>query len=150
MIPQSVPAPISDTTGGADSAGVGIRYESLVRFQDLLRNYGVEPGTFSAGAYHAPTSNLFVKVTAQLGANSRLAVSHNYGHGNVQDGSLGRATDSYPLSSSGTRTPKPSMPHGWPGPRPSRLGSPTSSLWPEWTTGETAFLLGLSDSVRAG
>ncbi len=106
VIPQSVPVPTSDTTGGADSAGVGIRYESLVRFQDLLRNYGVEPGTFSAGAYHAPTSNLFVKVTAQLGTNSRLAVSHNYGHGNVRDESLGRSTDSYPLSSSGGENPE--------------------------------------------
>ena len=30
-----------------------------------------------------PTRNLFVKVTAQLGVNSRLAVSHNYGHGSI-------------------------------------------------------------------
>ena len=81
---------------------MGIRYESLARFQDLLRGYGVEPGSFSAGALSAPTRNLFVKVTAQLGVNSRLAVSHNYGHGNIQDETLGRGPGFYPLSSSGS------------------------------------------------
>ena len=52
------------------------------------------------------TRNLFVKVTAQLGVNSRLAVSHNYGHGNVQDETLGRDPGFYPLSSSGTENPE--------------------------------------------
>ncbi len=106
VIPQSTPVPTSDTTGGADSAGVGIRYESLVRFQDLLRSYGVEPGSSSAGALHAPTRNLFVKVTAQLGVNSRLAVSHNYGHGSIRDETLGRGPGYYPLSSSGDEIPE--------------------------------------------
>ena len=32
VTPQAVPAPSSDTTGGADSAGVGIRHQSLLRF----------------------------------------------------------------------------------------------------------------------
>ena len=59
--------PLRATPAATRSAGVGIRYESLVRFQDLLRSYGVEPGSFSAGAYSTPTRNLFVKVTAQLG-----------------------------------------------------------------------------------
>src|SRR4029077_327292 len=57
VFPQTVPAPISDTTGGADSAGVGIRYQSLVRFQNLLRGHGVEPGSFSTGAFRDPTQN---------------------------------------------------------------------------------------------
>ena len=103
---QSVPAPSSDTTGGADSAGVGIRYESLVRFQDLLRSYGVEPGSFSAGATRAPTRNVFAKVTAQLGVNSRLEVSHNYGHGNDRFETGDRAPGFYALSSSGYETPE--------------------------------------------
>jgi hypothetical protein len=98
VIPQSTPVPSTNT----DSAG----YSNLVRFQDLLRSNGVEPGSFSAGAFHAPTRKLFVKVTAQLGVGSRLMVSHNYGHGTVQDGTLGRAPGYYPLSSSGTEHPE--------------------------------------------
>jgi carboxypeptidase family protein len=105
-IPQSVPAPSSDTTGGADSAGVGIRYGTLVRFQDLLRSYGVQPGSFQAGAFRAPTRNLFAKVTAQLGVGSRLAVSHNYGHGNARDETGGRDRGFYALSSAGTENPE--------------------------------------------
>jgi hypothetical protein len=106
VVPQGVPAPSSDTTGGADSAGVGIRHESLTRFQDLLRSYGAEPGSFSAGVARTPTRNLFLKVTAQLGVNSRLAVSHNYGHGSIQDGTLGRGPGFYPLSSFGSENPE--------------------------------------------
>ena len=54
-------------------------------------------GASRPGRSAHPTRNLFVKVTAQLGVGSRLAVSHNYGHGNVRDGTLGR--DSRVLSS---------------------------------------------------
>jgi hypothetical protein len=101
--PQAVPdpTPSSDTTNG------GVRYESLVRFRDLLRAYGVEPGSFSTGSYSTPSRNLFVKVTAQLGVNSRLAVSHNYGHGNDRR-EIGERDDPgfYGLSSSGTQSPE--------------------------------------------
>ena len=49
--PQLVGTPGSDTTGGADSAGIGIRYASLLRFQDILRRtYGVEPGSFTSAS----------------------------------------------------------------------------------------------------
>jgi Carboxypeptidase regulatory-like domain len=106
VIPQSVPAPTSDTAGGADSAGVGIRYESLVRFQNILRSYGVEPGSFAAGASRSPTRNLFAKVTAQLGVNSRLAVSHNYGHGNARNLTGDRSYGLYSLSSAGREDPE--------------------------------------------
>jgi hypothetical protein len=85
---------------------VGIRYESLVRFQDILRSHGVEPGSFSAGAVRAPTRNLFAKVTAQLGVNSRLEVSHDYGHGNDRQETGGRGYDFYSLSSSGSENPE--------------------------------------------
>jgi hypothetical protein len=98
VIPQSEPVPSTAT----DAAGYG----KLVRFQELLGSHGVEPGSFSAGAFHAPTRKLFVKVTAQLGVGSRLMVSHNYGHGKVRDGTLGRGPGYYPLSSSGAEGPE--------------------------------------------
>ena len=79
--PQSIHAPSADTTGGADSAGVGIRYGSAIRFRDILRNsYGVDPGDFETRAHRLPSGSLFTKVTAQLGVNSRLEVSHNWFH----------------------------------------------------------------------
>jgi hypothetical protein len=106
VFPQSVPAPTSDTTGGADSAGVGIRYQSLVRLQELLRDHRVDPGDFTAGQSRAPTRNLFAKVTAQLGVNSRLELSHNYGHGNDQQETGLREPGFYSLSSSGSQTPE--------------------------------------------
>ena len=98
VIPQSMPVPSTDT----DPTG----YRNLVRFQELLRGYGVEPGSISAGTLHAATRNLFVKVTAQLGVGSRLMVSHNYGHGNVHDGRLDRGPGYYPLSSSAAGFPE--------------------------------------------
>jgi hypothetical protein len=103
---QSVPAPGVDTTNGADSVGVGIRYESLVRFRDLLRGDGVDPGTFSAAASTAPTRNLFAKVTFQLGVNSRLEVSHNYGHGDNRQPAGDRSPGSYAFSSNGSNNPE--------------------------------------------
>ena len=85
LIPQSEPAMGSDTTGGADSAGVGIRYASAVRFQNILRNtYGVEPGSFAAAPGRRPSGNLFAKVTVQPAVNNRLELSHNYGQGSPE------------------------------------------------------------------
>jgi hypothetical protein len=102
VTPQPVPVPIpGDTTTGV------LRYESLVRFRDLLRNSnGVDPGGFSTGSYSTPSRNLFVKVTAQLGLNSSLAVSHNYGHGDDRREIGERDAGLYGLSSSGTRSPE--------------------------------------------
>ena len=55
--PQSIPAPGADTTGGADSAGIGIRYGSAIRFRDILRNsYGVDPGDFETRAHRLPAA----------------------------------------------------------------------------------------------
>jgi hypothetical protein len=79
--PQSTPPPGADTTGGADSAGVGIRYGSVLRFRDILRdNYGADPGDFETRAHRLPSGSLLGKVTVQLGVNSRLEVSHNWFH----------------------------------------------------------------------
>ena len=101
VTPQTVPVPVpGDTTTGA------LRYESLVRFRDLLRSYGVEPGGFSTGSYSTPSRNLFFKITAQLGLNSSLAVSHNYGHGNDRSEIGARDVGIYGLTSSGSQNPE--------------------------------------------
>ena len=77
--PHAVPAPGSDTTGGADSAGIGIRYGTVIRFRDILRDaYGVDPGDFESRPNRLPSGSVLAKLTAQLGVNSRLEVSHNY------------------------------------------------------------------------
>ena len=71
----------SDTTGGADSAGIGIRFPSLRRFQGILRNdYGVDPGGADPFRLTVPARNLFAKLTLQLGVNSQLEASHAYSH----------------------------------------------------------------------
>ncbi len=42
----------TDTTGGADSVGFGVRRAELVRFRDILRNtYHVEPGSFGSTTF---------------------------------------------------------------------------------------------------
>jgi hypothetical protein len=81
FFPESYPLIGTDTTGGADSVGTGIRYASAIRFRDILRNtYGVEPGDPGAFPFRVPSGNVFAKLTVQLGVNSRLEVSHNYAH----------------------------------------------------------------------
>ncbi|HEY9441938.1 MAG TPA: carboxypeptidase regulatory-like domain-containing protein, partial [Gemmatimonadales bacterium] len=102
VTPQAFPAPSAET----DGEEVGIPYDSLVRFQEALRSYGVEPGSFSAGAVSAPTRNVFGKITLQLGVNSRLELSHDYGHGTLEDATGPRFPDQYALSSFGSRTPE--------------------------------------------
>ena len=82
LTPQAEPEIGTDTTGGADSAGVGIRYASVLRFQQILRDrYGFEAGTFDAVPFRVRGENLFAKLTLQPGVNNRIELSHNYGHG---------------------------------------------------------------------
>jgi hypothetical protein len=102
VVPQPVPVPTGET--GLDGAGVS--HESLVRFQNLLQRHQVDPGTISAGSYGTPSRNLFAKVTAQLGVNSRLEVSHNYGHGNDRRLIGDRGPGVYALSSNGYQIPE--------------------------------------------
>ena len=79
--PSPIPPPGPDTTRGADSAGIGIRYGSVVRFRDILRDvYGADPGDFETRAHRLPSGSVLGKVTVQLGVNSRLEVSHNWFH----------------------------------------------------------------------
>jgi hypothetical protein len=106
LIPQSEPAIGSDTTGGADSAGVGIRYANAVRFQDILRStYGVEPGSFAAAPGRQPSGNLFAKVTLQPAVNNRLELSHNYGQGRPEFQGNRTPYEAYALSSNGSQLP---------------------------------------------
>jgi outer membrane receptor protein involved in Fe transport len=100
VFPEAAPLIGTDTTGGADSAGVGVRYASAIRFGDILRNvYGVEPGDFGAFPLQIPAGNLFGKVTLQLDVNSRLEVSHTYSHSFPRI-AYDRAFDFYSLTSS--------------------------------------------------
>jgi hypothetical protein len=99
--PQTVPAPTLD-----DTATDVLRSVSATRFRDLLRNYGAAAGGFSAGSYSTPSWNLFVKLTAQLGLNSHLALSHNYGHGNDRHEIGDRSDGFYGFSSSGRLNPE--------------------------------------------
>jgi carboxypeptidase family protein len=77
--PRTTSGPGRDTTSGADSAGVGIRYATVTRFQEILaKEYGVNAGTFDALPSQVPTRSLFAKISVQLGINDRLEVSHDH------------------------------------------------------------------------
>jgi hypothetical protein len=79
---QAVPDP---SPGGTDSAGVGITIAGVTKFRDILvSGYGVDPGGLEGRDYHTPSGSLFAKLTAQLGVNSRLDVSHNYFRGTFE------------------------------------------------------------------
>jgi len=81
-IPYGAPFIGTDTTVGADSAGVGIRYESAVRFQEILRDdYGLSAGSFAPEDFHLPTRDWLAKVTVQSGVNSRVEISGHFGSG---------------------------------------------------------------------
>lgn len=104
--PLPFPAPSPDSTGGADSVGVGIRYATAVRFRDLLRNtYGVDPGTFTSIPDRLPSASLFAKLTTQLGVNSRLEMSHNYFHADTRIGGYHGEYGYLSFSSNGISVP---------------------------------------------
>ncbi|MFL5494967.1 MAG: TonB-dependent receptor domain-containing protein [Gemmatimonadales bacterium] len=82
LTPYGGPLIRSDTAGGRDSAGVGIRHASAVRFQRILEDtYGVMPGGFGIVDTRNPAQSLFGKLTLQAGVNSRVEVSQSYVHG---------------------------------------------------------------------
>jgi len=99
----------SDTTGGKDSVGVGIRQRTADTVAALLRTYGLPygfvPGTWQAPTLGNPDKNIFGKLTAQLGTNSQLEASYNFVDAN-QDNLTRSSTatgfrDGYQLSNSG-------------------------------------------------
>jgi hypothetical protein len=69
-----------DTTGGADSAGSGFRRASVIRLQQIMRDvYGLDAGDTDPAPLDVPAGNLFAKLTVQLGINSRIDLSHQFG-----------------------------------------------------------------------
>jgi hypothetical protein len=103
--PYAAPLVGSDTTGGADSAGVGIRRSSALRFQEILRErYGVEAGDFGGVDAHTPIRSVFGKATLQLATNSLLEVSQSYAYGFLEGSFLDRDQNgNYDLSSADIR-----------------------------------------------
>ena len=90
----------TDTTGGADSAGIGIRLADAVRFQDILRNtYHVDPGAIEQPPARDPAGNLFAKVSLWPALNQRIELSHNYAHGTSSGPGSRSATEATPSSS---------------------------------------------------
>ena len=94
----------SDTTGGADSVGVGIRWNTALAVQDFLQTtYGFNVGGPLGPSQKNPDSNILFKLSGQVGVahhfdlsfNSVTASTDNLSH---QPGS---ANNGYQLSSSG-------------------------------------------------
>jgi carboxypeptidase family protein/TonB-dependent receptor-like protein len=91
----------TDTTGGADSVGFGIRRAELVRFRDILRDtYHVDPGSFGSEAPRNPSGNVLAKITLWPALNQRIELSHNHSEGNAVGG-----IDAIHLSSQGRTEP---------------------------------------------
>ena len=105
IVPDPGPL-ITDTVGGADTARIGIRYASAVRFQEILRDsFGLDPGTLGPVDGRQPAQDVFGKITVQLGTNNHLEASHHYAHGD-RESFAGRRAALYVLSS--TRHENPS------------------------------------------
>jgi carboxypeptidase family protein len=67
-----------DPTGGADSLGIGITQITATRVQEIVRDqYGFDPGDWRQPTLGQPDRNIFGKLTAQLGVNSRVELSYN-------------------------------------------------------------------------
>ncbi|HEY6853040.1 MAG TPA: carboxypeptidase regulatory-like domain-containing protein, partial [Gemmatimonadales bacterium] len=96
----------SDTAGGADSVGVGIRQATADSIANVFQNqYGVNVGTWRAPTLGNPDKNIFGKLSYQIAANSQLELSYNYVNAN-QDNLTHTSTatgfrDGYQLSNSG-------------------------------------------------
>ena len=96
----------TDTTGGADSVGIGIRYATAVRVQQILKTqYGFDPGDFGAAPIRNPDKNIFGKLNGEINANHHVEVSYNYVDAS-QDNLTHASTatgfrDGYQLSNSG-------------------------------------------------
>jgi len=104
-VPYGGPLIGTDTAGGADSAGVGIRRESAERFQQILHDtYGVDAGSYGAVNGRNPAQSLFGKLSLQLGTNHRLEISQNFVHGAEQSVLLDRIPyGEYDLTSGDSR-----------------------------------------------
>src|SRR4030095_11520894 len=92
----------TDTTNGRDSLGIGVRLETMERFQDILRNtYHVDPGVILSEPPRNPGGNVFAKVTLWPALNQLVEISHNYAEGTSQS----PPNNPYALSSVGREEP---------------------------------------------
>ena len=96
----------ADTAGGADSIGIGIRYVTATRVQQILQSqYGFDPGGVEAPPIGNPDKNIFVKLNGEVSPNHHAELSYNYVDAN-QDVLIRGPTatgfrDGYQLSNSG-------------------------------------------------
>ena len=96
----------TDTTGGKDSANVGIRLSTADSISNVLANqYQFNAGTFRAPIIGNPDKNIFGKLDYQLAQNSQLELSYNYVNANqdvlVHNSTASGFRDGYQLSNSG-------------------------------------------------
>lgn len=100
----SVGAILADTTGGADSVGVGIRLGTANAVRDVLQTtYGYNVGDAFAPTQKNPDSNILVKLSGELGTSTHFDLSHNSVRASTDNlrHSPGSANDGYQLSASG-------------------------------------------------
>jgi len=93
-----------DTTGGADSVGIGIRWGTAQRVQDIMLNqYQYDVGGAIGPTSKNPDTNILFKLSGQLGSFGQFDLSHNSVV--AYDVNLshrpGSANDGYQLSNSG-------------------------------------------------
>jgi len=85
LTPYGGPLLRPDTAEGADSAGIGIRFASALRFQRILADtYRVEAGGLGAIDTPNPAQSLFGKLTFQAGVNSRVELSQSLVRGVIR------------------------------------------------------------------
>ncbi|PYO40153.1 MAG: hypothetical protein DMD29_06720 [Gemmatimonadetes bacterium] len=69
----------TNTTGGADSIGTGIRYATVTRVQQILTSqYGFDPGGPEAPDQRNPDKNIFAKLNGEISPIHHAEVSYNY------------------------------------------------------------------------
>ena len=77
---------VTDATGSADDR-IGISYQSIARFDSILTHtYGLEAGGTGRSDSRQPASDLFVKLSAQAGANNQLELSDHYARTTAHSG----------------------------------------------------------------
>jgi hypothetical protein len=72
--------PLATPRIGADTIGSGFRRASVIRLQQIMRDvYDLDAGGTDPAPLDVPGWNLFAKLTVQLGINSRVDLSHQFG-----------------------------------------------------------------------
>ena len=105
LIPYSTVGQITpDTTGGADSVGIGIRWNTAQRVHDIMLNqYQYDVGGPVGPTSKNPDTNILFKLSGQLGSATHFDLSHNSVV--ASDVNLshapGTANNGYQLSNSG-------------------------------------------------